>query len=45
MERRTKELVALPDQELKGLGDKAKEKKEEIEEKEIGEIRKKHFVE
>ncbi|MES2059486.1 MAG: CCA tRNA nucleotidyltransferase [Patescibacteria group bacterium] len=45
MENRTKELAKLPDAELKKLGDKAKEKKEAIEEKEIGEIRKKHFVE
>ena len=45
MEKRAKELAKLPDNELKALGDKAKEKKEEIEEKEIGEIRKRHFVE
>lgn len=45
LEKRAKELVALDDLELKKLGDKAKEKKEAIEEKEVGEIRKKHFVE
>jgi len=45
MEKRTKELSKLADNELKTLGDKAKEKKEAIEEKEIGKIRKKHFVE
>jgi len=45
MEKKAKELAKLPDNELKALGDKAREKKEEIEEKEIGEIRKRHFVE
>ncbi len=45
LEKRAKELAALSDIELKKLGDKAKEKKEAIEEAEVGEIRKKHFVE
>lgn len=45
MEDRAKELAKLSDNELKKLGDKAKEKKEAIEEAEVGEIRKKHFVE
>lgn len=41
---RALELAQLSDNELKALGDKAKEKKEAIEDKEIGDIRKKHFV-
>ncbi len=40
----TLELNTLSDQELKALGEKAKEKKEEVEEKEIEELRKKHGV-
>jgi len=45
LEKRAKELEKLSDIELKALGDKAKEKKEAIEDEQIGEIRKKHFVE
>ena len=37
-------LFKLPVEELKKLGEEAKHKKDELEEKEIGEIRKKHFV-
>lgn len=42
--KRLKELAALPDAELRVLGEKGKEKKEEKEEKEVGEIRKRHWV-
>ncbi len=45
LETRAKDLAALSDTELKKLGDKAKEKKEALEEKEVGEIRKRHYVE
>jgi poly(A) polymerase/tRNA nucleotidyltransferase (CCA-adding enzyme) len=38
------ELIKLPEEELKKLGEKGKEKKEEKEAKEIGEIRKRHWV-
>ncbi len=44
LKNRASELARLSDSELKALGDKAKEKKEAIEDKEIGDIRKKHFV-
>lgn len=44
LEKRSLELVKLSPEELKGLGEKGKEKKEELEEKEIAEIRKKHWV-
>ena len=44
LEKRTLELAKLPDAELKKLGEKGKEKKEKVEEKEIGEIRKRHWV-
>lgn len=44
LEKRVLELAKLPDAELKKLGEKGKEKKEEIEEKEIAEIRKRHWV-
>jgi len=41
---RSKELLALPEVELKARADKGKEKKREEEEREVGEIRKKHKV-
>lgn len=45
LEGKAKELAKLSDNDLKKLGDMAKEKKEAIEEREVGEIRKRHFVE
>jgi len=42
--KRTLELIKLPIEELKKLGEEGKEKKEEEEEKELTEIRKKHGV-
>ncbi len=42
--KRAKELAALPEEELKKLGEAGKEKKEEKEEAEVGEIRKKYGV-
>ncbi len=44
MEKRAKELIKLPEKELKLLGEKGKEKKEIEEEKEIAVIRAKHWV-
>lgn len=44
LEKRAKELIKLPEKELKKLGESGKEKKEEEEEKEVGKIRKKYFV-
>jgi len=44
LENRTKELVELPESDLKKLGTMAKEKKENIEETEIAKIRGKHGV-
>ncbi|MDP3958108.1 MAG: HD domain-containing protein, partial [bacterium] len=44
LEKRAKELAALPGKELEKLGESGKEKKEKEEEKEIGEIRKRYFV-
>lgn len=44
LESRAKELAALPEIELKKLGEAGKEKKTEEEEREVGEIRKRHFV-
>ncbi len=44
MENRAVELAKLDENELKILGERAKTKKEEAEEKEIGEIRSKHHV-
>lgn len=44
LEKRSLELIKLPDAELKALGESGKESKEEVEEKEIGEIRKRHKV-
>ncbi|MCR4311619.1 MAG: CCA tRNA nucleotidyltransferase [Candidatus Taylorbacteria bacterium] len=43
--KRAKELVELPEKELKALADKGKEKKDELEEKNIKEIRGKYHVE
>jgi len=45
LEKRTLELIKIPVEELRTLGEKGKEKKEEEEEKEVGKIRKKHWVE
>ncbi len=42
---RANELSKVSDNELKALGEEAKEKKEEAEEKEIAELNKKYFVE
>jgi tRNA nucleotidyltransferase (CCA-adding enzyme) len=44
LSNRTKELLALPENELKALAEKGKEKREEADEKELEDIRKKHFV-
>jgi len=44
LEKRAVELAELDEKELKALGEKAKVRKEEVEEKEIGEIRDKHHV-
>src|SRR6185437_14519634 len=40
-----KQLAALPDAELRALGVEGKEKKEEVEEEEVKNLRKKYFVE
>lgn len=42
--KRLKEFSKLPDKELRALGDKGKEKKDEKEAEEVGEIRKRHWV-
>lgn len=44
LDKRTKELLSLPDGELRELAEKGKKKKEEKEEKEIKDIRDKHHV-
>lgn len=44
LENRTKELIALPPDELKALGEKGKQTKEEADEEEIKKIRSKHYV-
>ena len=44
LEKRAGELAALEDAELKALGEKGRETKEKEEEKDIKEIRKKHWV-
>mgnify|MGYP001612579406 FL=1 len=44
LERRTKELVALSDQELQKFGEAGKKKKELEEEQEVLKIRKRHYV-
>jgi putative nucleotidyltransferase with HDIG domain len=45
LEEHIKELAALPDDELKKLGEAGKEVREEAEEKEVQKIRSKYFVE
>jgi len=42
--QRTKEFLALPEAELRKIAEKGKEKKEQEEQKELGEIRAKHYV-
>ncbi|MCX6739592.1 MAG: hypothetical protein NT098_06135 [Candidatus Parcubacteria bacterium] len=44
LEKRTLELIKLPESELKKLGEEGKEAKAEAEEQELTEIRKKHGV-
>jgi len=44
LEKRVRELCALPEKELELLGKKSKERKEEEEEKDLTKIRKKYFV-
>ena len=44
LEQRSKELTALPPEELQKLGEAGKETKEKKEEAEVGEIRKKYGV-
>jgi poly(A) polymerase/tRNA nucleotidyltransferase (CCA-adding enzyme) len=44
LEKRTLELIKLPETELKQLGEEGKEKKAEVEEEELTKIRKKHGV-
>ena len=44
LEKRTKELSKMSDTELRALGEKGKEKKEEEESKKVEEIRKRHWV-
>ncbi len=44
MQKRAQELLELPDEELRKLGEAGKEKKDVEEEKEVAEIRKKHRV-
>ncbi|OHB25252.1 MAG: hypothetical protein A2542_03220 [Parcubacteria group bacterium RIFOXYD2_FULL_52_8] len=42
--QRAKELLLLPDEELRKLGEQGREKKEELDMAEVGEIRKRHHV-
>ncbi len=42
--KRSQDLIKLPEEELRKLGEKGREKKEEEEEKEVAEIRKRHWV-
>jgi len=44
LERKACELIDLPEKDLKTIADKGRKKKEEVEEKEIQEIRKKYWV-
>ena len=44
LEKRAGELIQLPENELKALGDKGRQSKEEIDEEEIKKIREKHWV-
>ncbi len=45
LEKRAAALSALPDADLEGFGEKGKERKAEVEESELKEIRKKYYVE
>jgi tRNA nucleotidyltransferase (CCA-adding enzyme) len=45
LEKRTNELAALPEEELKRLGDTGREKKEEEESKDVANIRNRYWVE
>ncbi|TSC68405.1 MAG: Polynucleotide adenylyltransferase, partial [Parcubacteria group bacterium Gr01-1014_72] len=45
LEQRARELAALGEEELKRLGDAGKQKREQIEQESIKEIRGKYFVE
>ena len=42
--QRTQEFLTLPEADLRKIADKGKEKKEQEEQKELGEIRAKHYV-
>jgi len=44
LENRAKELIGLPEKELETLGEKGKEKQEEVESNEVKKIRRKHKV-
>lgn len=44
LEERTVKLLQLPEKELKALAEKGREKREEVDEEHLKEIRKKHFV-
>ncbi len=44
LEEKTKKLFAIPENELKVLAEKGKEKREEVDEEKLKDIRKKHFV-
>ncbi len=44
LEKRSLDLMALPDAELTKLGEQAKEKKESLDEEDVDEIRKKYYV-
>ena len=44
LENKTKELINLPEKDLKKLGEAGKEKREETEAEEIAQIRKRHWV-
>ncbi|MES2436463.1 MAG: CCA tRNA nucleotidyltransferase [Patescibacteria group bacterium] len=45
LEMRAGELIKLPEEELKALGEKGKQIQEQVEEEKVGEIRKKYHVE
>lgn len=44
LQEKTKKLLGLPEEELKKLAEKGLEKREEVDEEHLNEIRKKHFV-
>lgn len=44
LENRAKELIVLPEEELKELGEKGKKTKERVDEREVEKIRSKHWV-